>query len=173
MTEEQRLRPFRQVPGWAHFGHAIEIARQIAAAIESAHEQGVIHRDLKPANIKLRPDGTVKVLDFGLAKAFEPAATEPNAVGGPSVAPTITTPAMTGVGVILGTAAYMSPEQAKGRPADKRSDVWAFGCVFYEMFCRADVRLMARTLTTSSRVCSRANLTGPRCRSLCVRRFVR
>jgi eukaryotic-like serine/threonine-protein kinase len=133
LTEEQRLRPFRQVPGWAHFGHAIEIARQIAAAIESAHEQGVIHRDLKPANIKLRPDGTVKVLDFGLAKAFEPAATEPNAVGGPSVAPTITTPAMTGVGVILGTAAYMSPEQAKGRPADKRSDVWAFGCVFYEM----------------------------------------
>jgi len=110
---------------------ALPIANQIAEALEAAHEQGVVHRDLKPANIKVRDDGTVKVLDFGLAKALGPAATS-----NPSVtqSPTITTPAMmTGVGMILGTAAYMSPEQAKGRPADKRSDVWAFGCVLYEM----------------------------------------
>jgi serine/threonine-protein kinase len=108
----------------------LPIARQIAEALEAAHEQGIIHRDLKPANIKIRPDGTVKVLDFGLAKAMEPASG-----GRPDLtnSPTITTPAMTHMGVILGTAAYMSPEQAKGRPADKRSDVWAFGCVLYEV----------------------------------------
>jgi Tol biopolymer transport system component len=111
---------------------ALRVAKQIAVALEAAHEQGIIHRDLKPANIKIRNDGTVKVLDFGLAKALEPAsATISPAV---SASPTITTPAqMTGVGMILGTAAYMSPEQAKGRPADKRSDIWAFGCVLYEM----------------------------------------
>jgi serine/threonine protein kinase len=110
---------------------ALPIAKQIAEALEVAHEQGIIHRDLKPSNIKLRPDGTVKVLDFGLAKALEPVA----AMGrDATLSPTITSPAMmTGVGVLLGTAAYMSPEQAKGRPADKRSDIWAFGCVFYEM----------------------------------------
>jgi serine/threonine protein kinase/Tol biopolymer transport system component len=110
---------------------ALPIARQIAEALEAAHEAGIIHRDLKPANIKLRPDGTVKVLDFGLAKTLEPAS---GASASVTASPTITTPAMmTGIGMILGTAAYMSPEQAKGRPADKRSDVWAFGCVFYEM----------------------------------------
>jgi serine/threonine-protein kinase len=110
---------------------ALPIAKQIAEALEAAHEQGIIHRDLKPANIKMRPDGVVKVLDFGLAKALEPAgAVSP----GISQSPTITSPAlMTGVGVLLGTAAYMAPEQAKGRPADRRSDVWAFGCVLYEM----------------------------------------
>jgi serine/threonine protein kinase len=113
---------------------ALPIARQIAEALEAAHEQGIIHRDLKPANIKLRSDGTVKVLDFGLAKLTEPVAASGTAAALLSQSPTITTPAMmTGVGMILGTAAYMSPEQAKGRPADKRSDVWAFGCVFYEM----------------------------------------
>jgi serine/threonine protein kinase len=109
---------------------ALSIARQIADALEVAHEQGIIHRDLKPANIKLRPDGTVKVLDFGLAKALEPAGAARAEL---SNSPTITTPAMTQLGMILGTAAYMSPEQAKGRPADRRSDVWAFGCVLFEM----------------------------------------
>jgi serine/threonine-protein kinase len=111
-------------------GEALTIARQIAEALEAAHGQGIIRRDLKPANIKLRPDGTVKVLDFGLAKALEPRSDVRPDV---STSPTITSPAMTGIGVILGTAAYMSPEQAKGRPADKRSDVWAFGCVLFEM----------------------------------------
>jgi serine/threonine-protein kinase len=111
-------------------GDALPIALQIADALEAAHEKGVIHRDLKPANVKLRPDGTVKVLDFGLAKALDPAS-----IGGDlSQSPTLTSPAaVTRMGVILGTAAYMSPEQAKGRQAEKRSDVWAFGCVLYEM----------------------------------------
>jgi eukaryotic-like serine/threonine-protein kinase len=112
---------------------ALPIARQIALALESAHEQGIIHRDLKPANIKLRDDGTVKVLDFGLAKLADPVAAASGS-GSQSMSPTITSPAlMTNAGMLLGTAAYMSPEQAKGRPADKRSDLWAFGCVLFEM----------------------------------------
>jgi eukaryotic-like serine/threonine-protein kinase len=115
---------------------ALPIAKQIAEALEAAHEQGIIHRDLKPANIKLRPDGTVRVLDFGLAKLSEPGHAAATGTGASplSMSPTITSPAlMTGVGVLLGTAAYMSPEQARGRPADKRSDIWAFGCLLYEM----------------------------------------
>ena len=109
---------------------ALPVARQIADALEAAHERGIIHRDLKPANVKVRPDGTVKVLDFGLAKALEPR----SGVGADVTASsTMTSPAMTRIGVILGTAAYMSPEQARGQAVDKRSDIWAFGCVLFEM----------------------------------------
>jgi len=112
---------------------ALPIAKQIAEALEAAHEQGIIHRDLKPANVKVRPDGTVKVLDFGLAKAIEGAGGSGWSRGA-SQSPTITSPAaMTGAGVILGTAAYMAPEQAKGKAVDKRADIWAFGGLLYEM----------------------------------------
>ncbi len=107
---------------------ALSIARQIVDALEYAHERGVIHRDLKPANIKITPEGRVKVLDFGLAKAVSP---EPSS-GDPASSPTLTMRATMG-GVILGTAAYMSPEQARGQNADKRSDIWSFGVVLYEM----------------------------------------
>ncbi len=112
---------------------ALPIARQIAEALEAAHAQGIIHRDLKPANVKVRPDGTVKVLDFGLAKAMAPAVASSGGQGGPSDSPTLTTPAMTEAGMILGTAPYMSPEQARGKAVDKRTDIWAFGCLVFEM----------------------------------------
>jgi serine/threonine-protein kinase len=108
---------------------AFPIAQQIAEALEAAHDQAIVHRDLKPANIKIRPDGVVKVLDFGLAKALTPEGTGSDLLDSPTASPTI----MTRAGVILGTAAYMSPEQARGRPVDKRTDIWAFGCVLYEM----------------------------------------
>ena len=109
---------------------ALSIARQIAEALEAAHEQGIIHRDLKPANVKVRPDGTVKVLDFGLAKTLlrSPGSEDPTV----SQSPTITAGA-TELGVVMGTAAYMAPEQARGQLVDKRADIWAFGCVLYEM----------------------------------------
>jgi serine/threonine protein kinase len=118
----------RLVHGAIHADEAYTIARQIADALDGAHAHGVIHRDLKPANIKLRPDGVVKVLDFGLAKALE---TAPGSDA--SMSPTITTPAMTRTGVILGTASYMSPEQARGLAVDRSSDIWAWGCVLFEM----------------------------------------
>jgi serine/threonine protein kinase len=109
---------------------ALAVARQIAEALEAAHERGIVHRDLKPANVKVRPDGTVKVLDFGLAKALGPEGT--GAASDAMLSPTLTGRA-TQLGVILGTAAYMAPEQARGKTVDRRADMWAFGCVFFEM----------------------------------------
>ena len=111
----------------------VRIAKQIAEAVESAHEKGVVHRDLKPANVNITPDGNVKVLDFGLAKALigDPMSGE-NVNHDLSLSPTLTQ-AMTGLGVLLGTAGYMSPEQARGKPVDRRADIWAFGCILYEM----------------------------------------
>ena len=123
-TLAERLHRSRALP----LAEALAIARQIADALDAAHERGIVHRDLKPANIKITPDGVVKVLDFGLAKA--------GGAGGAgadlSNSPTMTIGG-TQEGIILGTAAYMSPEQARGKPVDKRADIWAFGCVLYEM----------------------------------------
>jgi serine/threonine-protein kinase len=113
---------------------ALPIARQIAEALEAAHEQGIIHRDLKPANVKVKDDGTVKVLDFGLAKALEPEVSDTEAANSPTMTMTA---AATRAGFILGTAAYMAPEQARGKQVDKRADVWAFGVVLYEMLTGA------------------------------------
>src|SRR5207245_2772227 len=102
--------------------------RQIAEALEGAHERGIIHRDLKPSNIKLRADGAVKVLDFGLARATEAATSSSDAQ------PTVAAPAaLTAPGFVVGTVPYMSPEQARGQPVDKRADIWAFACVLYEL----------------------------------------
>src|SRR5262249_38977165 len=122
---------------------ALPIARQIAEGLETAHDQGIIHRDLKPANIKVRDDGVVKVLDFGLAKAIDPA-------GAPAVDVT-SSPTFAGAthaGMIIGTAAYMAPEQARGKAIDRRADVWAFGVVLYEMLTGA--RLFARDELTDT-----------------------
>jgi eukaryotic-like serine/threonine-protein kinase len=112
---------------------ALGVARQITDALENAHDQGIIHRDLKPANIKITPAGAVKVLDFGLAKLNDPNASNASNVSNATMSPTMVSPAMTTVGVLLGTAAYMAPEQARGRATDRRVDVWAFGCVLFEM----------------------------------------
>ena len=141
---------------------ALGIAMQIAEALEAAHGQNIVHRDLKPANIKLRPDGTVKVLDFGIAKALEP----DNLTTAPP-SPMLTTPA-TQVGVILGTAAYMSPEQARGKQIDQRADIWAFGCVLYEMltgqpaFGGEDVAVtLARVITNDTDLDSLPDAISP------------
>src|SRR5215470_6697108 len=107
---------------------ALDFARQVADALEAAHEKGIVHRDLKPANVKITPQGKVKVLDFGLAKAVAGDPSSPDATQSPTI-----TAAATQAGVVIGTAAYMSPEQARGRAVDKRSDIWAFGAVVYEM----------------------------------------
>ena len=123
---------------------ALPIARQILEALEAAHAGGIVHRDLKPANIKLRPDGTVKVLDFGLAKALAPAA----AAGDPSQSPTITSPAMTGVGILLGTASYMAPEQARGKAVDKRADCCGVVAV---VFARRTVHQLRRSAGIATR----------------------
>ncbi len=113
---------------------ALPVARQIAEALEAAHEQGIIHRDLKPANVKVKSDGTVKVLDFGLAKALQPELSDLDAANSPTMTMTA---AATKMGVIMGTAAYMSPEQARGKTVDRRADIWAFGVVLYEMLTGA------------------------------------
>src|SRR5690242_18335866 len=107
---------------------ALPIAKQIAEGLEYAHERGIIHRDLKPSNVKLTPEGKVKVLDFGLAKALEGETSEEELQNSPTLSAVATR-----AGVLLGTAAYMSPEQARGKRVDRRADIWAFGCVFYEM----------------------------------------
>jgi serine/threonine protein kinase len=106
----------------------LDIARQLAEALEAAHHRGIIHRDLKPQNIIVRGDGTVKVLDFGLAKALDPISGAERSDDSPTI-----TNVGTHVGIMLGTAAYMAPEQVKGRPADRRADIWAFGVVLYEL----------------------------------------
>src|SRR5262245_17474801 len=125
---------------------ALRIANQIADALEAAHERAIVHRDLKPANVKIKPDGTVKVLDFGIAKALDP-----RFVTGPGPA-ALTTPAMTEAGMILGTAAYMSPEQARGKFVDQRTDIWAFGCVLYEMLTGKPAFLGEDVTSTLARV---------------------
>src|SRR5262249_20179497 len=107
---------------------ALDVARQIADGLEAAHDAGIVHRDLKPANVKITPHGRVKVLDFGLAKAIAGDPSSPDATQSPTI-----TAAATQAGVVIGTAAYMSPEQARGKAVDKRSDIWAFGAVVYEL----------------------------------------
>ena len=160
---------------------AIEIAKQIADALEEAHEHGIVHRDLKPANVKVTPDGKVKVLDFGLAKAYAGDATSGSSTDlsqSPTLAHTSTQ-----AGVILGTAAYMSPEQARGRPVDKRADIWAFGVVLYEMLTGRQLfsgetvsDVLAAVLTREPEWSRLPESTPPAIRDLlrrCLRRDVR
>ena len=124
----RRRRSAARRAGACHSHEALAIARQITDALEAAHDKGIIHRDLKPANIKITPDGVVKVLDFGLAKAVSGDGSAPDLTHAPDV-----TSAGQRPGAVIGTPAYMSPEQARGLPVDKRTDIWAFGCVLYQM----------------------------------------
>ena len=130
---------------------SLAIARQIVDALEAAHDHGIVHRDLKPANIKVRPDGAVKVLDFGLARALDPSAAGSDAVAG---SPTITN-AHTQAGVVLGSAGYMPPEQAKGRSVDRRADIWAFGVILYELLSGTQPFAANTTSETLARVIER------------------
>ena len=149
---------------------AIAMALQIAEALEAAHEAGIVHRDLKPANIRVRPDGTVKVLDFGLAKAWEAEGGDSNL----SMSPTMTKNA-TAAGVILGTAGYMSPDQARGKRVDRRADIWAFGVVLWEMLTGSKLfvgetlsDVMASVSKTRHTSCHRASKYASSCPTLCV-----
>ena len=132
LVDGRTLAEMMAQPAGIPMADALDIARQIADALEAAHELGIVHRDLKPANVKVRPDGTVKVLDFGLAKAMS---ADSGLTAGAALQDlaTVTSPAVTQVGVILGTAAYMAPEQARGKAVDRRADIWAFGCLLFEM----------------------------------------
>jgi Tol biopolymer transport system component len=160
----------RRAPGLA-LSDALPIAKQIADALEAAHEQGIVHRDLKPANIRVRADGTVKVLDFGLAKDLSPTAA--GATADAMNSPTMTAARATGMGMILGTAAYMAPEQAKGKSVDKRADIWAFGVVLHEMltgrrlFDAEDAsEILAAVLTREVSLTSLPSAVPPRLRAL-------
>ena len=142
---------------------AIGIALQVAEALEAAHDRGIVHRDLKPANVKIARDGKVKVLDFGLAKALDQDGS--SGLSDPTLSPTLTSGPATAMGLIMGTAAYMSPEQARGKPVDRRADIWAFGALLYEML--AGVRpfpgeTVSDTLAAGPDVDARLDAVAPR-----------